>query len=455
MKVLLTGATGLVGQTVGTELVRRGHKVVALSRQTAEVVKSLVPFPCDVITWDGVSDLRSTLLQGVDAVVHLAGESVAGQRWTDEHKRKMWESRVDYTKMLVQQLRWNNIQLQAYVGATAIGFYGDRADEILNEDSSVGDGSLSELCVAWEKAHSEVQGCTPCLLRIGVVLSNRGGALAKMLPPFRWGVGGVLGSGNQWMSWIHLEDLTQMIVFAMEQRKTGLFNAIAPNPVTNREFTACMGEVLSVPTFAPAPEFALKALLGEMASVVLASQRVSAEKIVAAGFKFKYPDLKPVLQDTCDAAIQGSDEMVAFQWLNAPVSQVFEFFSSEKNLERITPPFLNFKVKGISTPEIQKGTLIDYTLSLHGIPFGWRTLIDVWEPNQRFVDTQLKGPYRQWHHTHAFESLGGGTLMADRVLYKLPLGFLGKAVAGFKVRNDVGTIFKYRREVISGIFPYK
>lgn len=171
------------------------------------------------------------------------------------------------------------------------------------------------------------------------------------------------------------------------------------------------------------------------------------------GFKFEHPEFVKAIRELCEPLQHGQHEFVSEQWVPKKPEEIFPFFSLETNLERLTPPFLSFKVIGKSTPEIREGTLIDYKLSLHGLPVKWRTRIESWQPERfRFVDTQLKGPYRTWHHTHEFLPLAGGTLIRDRVLYKLPLGFFGDVAAGWKVSGDVGQIFDFRRGIIQTLF---
>ncbi len=190
-----------------------------------------------------------------------------------------------------------------------------------------------------------------------------------------------------------------------------------------------------------------------MADIVLNSQKVDCVKLESFGFQFRYPKLQAAFEEITAPLQNGEQEFFSEQWLPLSPKEIFPYFSDEKNLEELTPEFLNFKVLKKSTPEIQKGTLIDYQLSLHGVPMKWRTLIAEWEPDSRFVDTQLKGPYKKWHHTHEFVKLGKGTLLRDRVIYSLPGGTIGQWLAGWKVGKDVQKIFNYRRAAILRQFP--
>ena len=276
MRVALTGARGFVGRALTELLQNQGHETKALSRR---------PGPAD--------------LEGVEAVVHLAGEPVA-QRWTAEAKRRIRDSRVLGTRHLGESIKSLEIKPKVVLCASATGYYGHRGDEVLTEESGAGEGFLAETCRAWEDEAKalETLGVRVVLVRIGIVLGRGGGAMAKMLPPFRMGVGGRLSHGKQWMSWIHREDLTRLMVWALENEEVrGAVNGTAPGAVTNAQFTSVLGGVLRRPTVFPVPEFALKLVFGEMARVLLESQRVKPEVAEEKGFVFNYPELEPALRE--------------------------------------------------------------------------------------------------------------------------------------------------------------
>jgi uncharacterized protein len=277
--VALTGARGFVGSALTELLQNQGHQTTALPRR---------PGPADV--------------EGADAVVHLAGEPVA-QRWSDEVKRRIRDSRVLGTRHLVESIKSLETKPKVVLCASATGYYGHRGDEVLTEESGAGEGFLAETCREWENEAKalETLGVRVVLVRIGIVLGRGGGALAKMLPPFRLGVGGRLSDGKQWMSWIHREDLTRLMVWALEREDLrGAVNGTAPGAVTNAQFTSVLGRVLHRPAVFPVPEFALKLVFGEMARVLLESQRVKPEVAETKGFVFNFRDLEPALQDLLD-----------------------------------------------------------------------------------------------------------------------------------------------------------
>jgi uncharacterized protein (TIGR01777 family) len=239
-------------------------------------------------------------LDGFDAVIHLAGDNIASGRWTAQKKTAIRQSRIDGTRLLSDALASLNQRPQVLISASAIGYYGDRADEVLTEESSPGSNFLAEVCQKWESATAIAQaaGIRVALLRIGVVVSAEGGAMSKMLPPFKLGAGGRLGSGKQYMSWIALDDLVRIIDFVLgHEELQGPINAVAPNPVTNSEFTAVLGTALHRPTVLPVPSAAINLLLGDMAKeLLLSSERVVPRKLLSSGFEYRYPHLAPLLQ---------------------------------------------------------------------------------------------------------------------------------------------------------------
>lgn len=449
----MTGATGFVGRPLARRLLERGHDVVVLSRDANRAMTSL-PVRCECRTWDPESgSISAGAIQGCDAVVHLAGEGVADKAWSVERKQEILASRVQSTRALVSGMLAlpPASRPQVLVAASAIGFYGDRGDEVLDETAVAGEGFLADVCKAWEAESLRAQelAVRTAIIRIGIVLGKDGGALAKMLPPFQLGLGGRLGDGSSWMSWIHIDDLVELFVLAVENPELrGAINGVAPQPLTNTSFTKALGKALHRPTLLPVPRLALQTVLGEMASLLFSSQRVVPTVAQRAGFHFRYASIDEALASLVD----GEHEILAEQWVNRPLPEVFDFFSNANNLEQLTPAFLNFRVLRTSTPTLQEGTLIDYKLSLHGIPMKWQSRIEAWQPGKQFVDTQVRGPYQLWHHTHEFEEYRGGTIIRDRVRYRMPLGGFGDALATPLVQRDLKTIFDFRRQRARELF---
>ncbi|MGI9589877.1 MAG: TIGR01777 family oxidoreductase [Myxococcota bacterium] len=297
--VLVTGATGLVGKRLVPTLLARGASVRVLTRDLASGAAALDPRAL-LIRWDGVSPPPEAL-DGVDTVVHLAGEPVFAGRLSDSRRRRIRESRVGSTDHLVSAISAVPEQRRPknFVCASAVGYYGDRGDEVLEEDAASGSGFLAEVCRAWEEAAAgaEALGLRRVSLRIGIVLAREGGALPMMVLPFRVGAGGRLGDGKQWFPWIHVDDLVELILAtAGDPGYAGGVNATAPNPVRNAELTRALGQVLRRPTLLPAPAFAIRAALGELADELLGSRRVIPGRALARGFEFRYPELEDALE---------------------------------------------------------------------------------------------------------------------------------------------------------------
>jgi uncharacterized protein len=289
-RILLSGASGLLGSALLPSLKSRGFQVIRLVRGQASAD--------DQIAWDPLQPLSPETVSGFDAVIHLSGETVVG-RWTDAKKVKIRESRVVSTRNLAQALAKTAEKPRCLITASAIGYYGDRADELLRESSSAGSDFLAEVCREWEEAAQPAAdaGIRCAQIRTGVVLGRDGGALKKMLTPFRMGVGGNVGSGSQWMSWIHIQDWVGAVHHILKtDLLQGPVNMVATKPVTNAEFTKTLGSVLSRPTIFPVPAFAARLAFGQMADeVLLASQRVEPNKLITSGYPFQYSDLQKAL----------------------------------------------------------------------------------------------------------------------------------------------------------------
>lgn len=297
MKILITGATGLIGKPLCQSLADEGHQLVVLTRRP-QAATGLAG--AGVFRWEPeIEPPPAQAWEGVDAVIHLAGEPVAAARWTEEQKRRIRDSRVKGARNLVAGMREASRAPKVLVSGSAVGFYGDRGDEILNESSPPGSGFLSEVCIEWEAeaARAREFGVRVALARTGVVLSPSGGALEKMLTPFKLGLGGRLGSGRQWFPWIHIDDIVGILRHALITPAIDCpVNGTAPGIVINEEFTRLLADALNRPVFFPVPEFALRILMGEMAEVMVASQRVFPQVALDTGYRFKYANLRPALE---------------------------------------------------------------------------------------------------------------------------------------------------------------
>jgi uncharacterized protein (TIGR01777 family) len=300
LNITISGASGLIGRRLLKVLAKEGHALTALSRHAG----TNLPPGVRLAVWDAAKcETPADGLLDADAVIHLAGAPVA-QRWNAQVKQAIRESRVAGTRNLVQALSKLRRRPQVLICGSAIGYYGSRGDEVLAETSAPGSDFIAEVCVEWEKEAqaAEALGMRVVRVRIGIVLDARGGALPRMLPPFKMGVGGKLGSGKQWMSWIHLDDLTALFQLALATPVSGAINGVAPNPVTNADFTKALAAAVHRPAIFPVPGFALSLLFGEMGGILLlASQRVAPKAAESAGFTFRFPELAGALTDVLKA----------------------------------------------------------------------------------------------------------------------------------------------------------
>lgn len=291
-KVLISGASGLIGGAISSSLTAQGYVVNRLTRKPSRNSGDVV--------WDPMQPIAPEKVSGFEAVIHLAGENIFGV-WTKEKKQRILDSRVTGTKNLVAGLARSEQKPRVFLCASAIGYYGNRGNEILSEDSASGDGFLAEVCREWEAASAPAKdaGIRTVNIRTGIVLSSKDGALKKMLTPFRLGLGGKLGSGKQWWSWIHIDDMVGGIHHALEQEAlNGPVNFTGSNPATNAEMTLTLAHVLSRPAFFNAPAFVLRLALGHSADeLLLSSQRVEPEKLRSSGYEFKFPSLEGALKN--------------------------------------------------------------------------------------------------------------------------------------------------------------
>ncbi len=302
-RVTVTGATGLLGRSLLGALIQRGAELTVLSRDPERAAASLAniaagPQAAQIVGWDPLEQAAPPeALAGRDTVVHLAGEPIA-QRWSAKVKQAIRDSRVGGTRNLVAGIEQAQPRPRALISGSAIGYYGPRGEEPLDEGAAAGEDFLADVCAAWEAEAQRATelGVRVMRLRTGVVLDRDGGALAKMLPPFRLGVGGPVAGGRQYVSWIHISDLTGMILAALhDERWSGPVNATAPQPVSNRDFSHALGAALGRPAIAPVPAFALRLLLGEMAEIVTTGARVMPAKALVLGYDFERPELDEAL----------------------------------------------------------------------------------------------------------------------------------------------------------------
>jgi uncharacterized protein (TIGR01777 family) len=298
MKLVIAGATGLIGQLLTRSLIEGGHKITALRRSTSVGQTNVHP-SLEFAAWDGkTAGNWSRHIDGADAVINLSGQSLASGRWTEARKQQLLASRIDPTTAIVEAIRAAKVKPSSLLNASAVGYYGHVPEGVVTEDHSSGEDFMGRLCSNWEAAANAAGnlGVRVILLRSSIVLDPQGGALQRMLLPYRMFVGGPLGSGNQWLPWIHREDEVRAIQFALEQTiLSGPLNLVAPEPARMQEFSKALGKVLRRPSGFRVPAYVLRAILGEMADVVLSGQRAVPQKLTEAGFEFRFPMLEEAL----------------------------------------------------------------------------------------------------------------------------------------------------------------
>ena len=296
MRILITGGTGFIGKTLCPLLASQGHQLVLWTRQ-------LNPSLPEGVT-DYVNQLSELEPNSVEAIINLAGAGIADKRWSTERKNLLISSRVKTTEQLVAWIEAQTVKPEVLVSSSAVGFYGEQGNNAVTEQTQPAAGFTHDLCVAWEAAAlaAEKLGVRVCLVRTGVVLGKGGGSIAKMLPAFRLGLGGRLASGQHWFPWIHLEDMVKAYAWLVKNKQvSGVFNASAPNPVTNAEFTKALGRALNRPTIFPMPEAVLKVLFGEMGELLLVSSKMLPQRLLKEGFEFAYPTLDAALKNIVKA----------------------------------------------------------------------------------------------------------------------------------------------------------
>ena len=356
MKILFTGATGSVGNTLLPLLAEKGHELIVLTRnsKTAQV---RLPVDCKIIEWEEISTLKE---KNIEVVINLCGENVASGRWTAKRKQAIYDSRILLTRNLIDYFRENFHPIKTWVSASATGIYENSI--VSDESSRGGQDFLAKVCKDWEEENFKAKDLNirTTALRIGIVLDFDGGAMQKLLPIFKLGLGGNISNGNQWMSWIHVRDVAGIIMEAIDNPSyEGALNAVSPNPITNREFTSTLAAILKRPALFPVPGWILKLLFGEMSQIVIKSQKISSGQVKILGYRFIYPKLERALKIICD---QPGHIMRMEQWVPQPIDKIFDFFTDPKNLETLTPKFLKFKILRTTSAPIRKGTLLDYSL---------------------------------------------------------------------------------------------
>ncbi|MEZ4398439.1 MAG: TIGR01777 family oxidoreductase [Kofleriaceae bacterium] len=474
MHLVITGATGFIGRALALRLARDGHQVTALVRSAARA-RGVLGAGAAVVALGDAPGLAAAVA-AADAVINLAGEGILDRRWTAARKQALRASRIDVTRRLVTAIAARGRRLPALVSASAVGWYGDTGEAWVDEGAAPATDFAATLCRDWEAAAEVARPWCDRVVRarIGVVLGGEGGALASMRAPFAWGLGGRLGSGRQWVPWIHLDDAVEALVLAATStRLDGPVNLVAPTPARNRELAAAIGAALGRPAWLPAPGLGVRLALGRRAALVLGGQRVRPAALEAAGFQWAWPTLADAVREAlvgdaaaiaigrAPAALPTSAylaerppryTLTTATVIERPLDEVFRFFCAAENLGAITPPDMGFTITTPTPIPMAAGATIDYRIRAAGLPLTWRTVIDAWEPpvagQARFVDSQARGPYACWWHEHRFEADGAHTRMIDTVHYAPPLGVLGVVANHAMIVSELRRIFAHRSRAI-------
>ena len=475
MRILVTGATGFIGRATVSYLMGRGHEVVALTTLSKmkdfQRVRDSLGDGVHVAVFDGNrEDLRSQL-ELADAVVNLAGNSLAGVRWTEGKKRIFSDSRVGFTQIMSEEINNCSNPPKVFISASAVGYYGDRASELLPDSAEKGRGYLADLCEDWEKAALlAASGSTRvCILRLGVVLGREGGILSQISTTFDLGLGTFIGDGKQFVPWIHLLDVVRIIGYCIDNGEIkGPINCTAPTPVTAKQIAFCIKDLTVCKVVMPVPVLMLRLLFGEGSTVLTNSQNAIPDVLTQHRFEFQFSTVEGALQQEYghpDVAVnayvassidqengkdrsKGDFQLKANVVLRSDINELFSFFSSPLNLGLLTPSWLGFRI--VSMPqEMESGAIIRYTIKLWMISLAWTTRIWSWDPVTGFIDVQEQGPYSLWIHKHAFSDLEDGTvLMEDTVTYRLPFWMVGRLVHRLFLSNILRRIFSFRNSVI-------
>lgn len=444
--LLIAGGTGLIGRELGQILAQKGFSLFVLTRKPDQSLLH-TPYPHQPLSWkDLASPTGQNIFQKIDGIINLTGANLAGKRWTKKYKKTLWESRVNTSNYLTSLCNQYPNRIRYFLSASATGYYGNRIKPAYERDSP-GSGFLPSLCQEWEQTVQKLN-IRWVIFRIGIVFSAKGGFLSHIIPFMQKGLGGPIGAGRQIVSWIDIEDLTRIFVFAMKNNLSGIFNCVAPHTVTNKEITDAIARQFQMKPFFSAPALLPKLVLGEMSQLVLNSQNISCNKIKQAGFRFQVPHWQDSLKKQIPKQTSGEKRLIFEQWVPYEKKNVFLFFSLSNNLQKITPSLLKMRICFASDKKLKQGSVIKYKFKLYGITIRWTALIASWNPLEQFTDIQKKGPFKRWIHRHSFKSLGKGTLIQDTISYILPFGILSAFLMGWKIQRDTQRIFKYRKKAL-------
>ena len=444
--LLIAGGTGLIGKELGKALVKKGYRIFVLTRSPKSSLLN-TPYPHEPLLWEDLeSEKGAKVFRQLCAIINLAGAGVANKKWTKKYKKELRRSRIERTRQLVSACRRHPHQIQCFLSASAIGYYGERINAAYEGDKK-GSGFLPSLCQDWEEAVQKLS-IRWVIFRIGAVFSEKGGFLGRIGPIIQTGLGGPVAGGQQLVSWIDREDLVSMFLFALESNISGVFNCVSPHPTTNAQITQAIARRYRTKAVFPVPTLLPRILFGEMSQLITMSQNISSDKIQQVGFQFQNPHWETSLRKRIPELKRTERRLVFEQWVPVKREVIFSFLSHPGNIKKLIPPDLKIKILSSFWKEIKQNTVIKSELSFYRLPFCWTVTISQWNPGESFTNTQTKGPFSKWIHQHSFETMGKGTLITDTIYYAPPLGIFGWLITGWKIEKIIQKIFKYRRQAL-------
>ncbi len=455
-KIVIAGATGFIGQELGIALVRKGFEISVLTRDPKKHEGRLA-FPCKLLTFD--KEQMAAAEQAIDgayAVINLVGQSIDTGTWKLTGERSVYASRLDPLELLTSAVRKAKVPPKIFLQASATGYYGNSQDLCTEEHppASESESFLAKVCIDLENMGRRVEssGTRFIPMRIGVVLGH-GGALEKINQLYAAGAGARFLGTKGFFPWVAIDDVVAAFIFVVEHADVkdikGPINIVGPTIATLSDLHATMVKLHGRQFAPPVPAWIVRKVANKRAVLLFDSARVSPKKLIDCGFDFAVKTIDQAIDVLCPAGYKGQFRLVKKQFVRADMNEIWKFFSMPQNLEAITPPWLCFKIKDISTEIMGNGTRIHYQLTLKGVPITWKSVISGYQEKKQFKDEQLVGPYEVWEHTHKFEPLGDGVLIIDDIVYSLPFGKSGTMVASWYVQKDVSQIFNFRADVVA------
>ena len=450
MRILVTGATGLIGHHLCRQLLSLGHQLTVVTRSKTNYNEN-VGLPAFILEHDLMKEplKASPILESIEVIIHLAGENIAKSRWSKDFKQKLYDSRINTTKNLLapfNELKQKKLSL--VICASGVGIYTSSDQECDEQTPTREDTSFfSHLCHKWERCVSErceKLSVRSIQARFGAVLARDGGMLTQLEPYARSGFLGKMPGKDFWLSWIHIEDAVRALIFCIENSEiSGAVNLTSVEPCLYSKFIYQLNQTFKKKDFLPPPKFLLSILHGEIIDVLTRSHRIFPQKLIRKGFSFEFQDINTALKNLYKNFLLPL-RFETTQWIPRDKSTVFDLFLSLKNLKKITPEWLNFEWIGTPPLKLDQNTELTYKMSIYGLNIKSKTKITSYKPPNLFIDEQTNSLFDKWRHIHQFQSFAGGTLIIDRMNYQLSYNL--NLLVGPKVQSDMKKLFNHRKQ---------